>query len=121
MPILELERVVATYGKVQALAGLSLTVSEGEIVALLGSNGAGKSTTLRVISGLMRPSDGSVRFQDRDIAGLKPEAVVALGVAHVPEGRRIFPGLTVRENIVLGGSNLPKTKRSVLEDDADKM
>src|ERR1700732_3902415 len=105
MSLLELDHVVAAYGKVEVLKGLSLKVEEGEIVALLGANGAGKSTTLRTVSGLMRPQSGAIRLHNRPIAGLAPEAIVRLGVAHVPEGRRVFPGLTVRENIILGASN----------------
>jgi branched-chain amino acid transport system ATP-binding protein len=118
--LLELDQTVAAYGKVEALKGLSLHVEEGEIVALLGANGAGKSTTLRTISGLMKPQSGAVRFLGQSIAGLSPEAIVRLGVAHVPEGRRIFPGLTVRENIILGGSNRPMT-RAELEADTERM
>ena len=120
MRLLELDQTVAAYGKVEALKGLSLHVEEGEIVALLGANGAGKSTTLRTISGLMKPQSGAVRFLGQSIAGLSPEAIVRLGVAHVPEGRRIFPGLTVRENIILGGSNRTTT-RAELEADAERM
>jgi branched-chain amino acid transport system ATP-binding protein len=119
--LLEIDEVVATYGNVAALKGLSLHVDEGEIVALLGANGAGKSTTLRTISGLIKPQSGSVRLMGESIAGLSPEAVVRRGVAHVPEGRRVFPGLTVRENILLGGSNRPGARRSELEDDAERM
>jgi branched-chain amino acid transport system ATP-binding protein len=118
--LLELDRMVAAYGKVEALKGLSLHVEEGEIVALLGANGAGKSTTLRTISGLMKPQSGAVRFLNQSIAGLSPETIVRLGVAHVPEGRRVFPGLTVRENIILGGSNRTMT-RAELEADAERM
>jgi branched-chain amino acid transport system ATP-binding protein len=121
MALLELEEVVATYGNVVALMGLSLSVAEGEIVALLGANGAGKSTTLRVISGLMPPQSGTLRFSGRSIGGLSPRAIVKLGVVQVPEGRRVFPGLTVRENIVLGGSNRERPKRAELEADADAM
>jgi branched-chain amino acid transport system ATP-binding protein len=121
MALLELEEMVATYGNVVALKGLSLTVGAGEIVALLGANGAGKSTTLRVISGLMPPVSGSLRFAGRSIKGLSPRAIVKLGIAHVPEGRRVFPGLTVRENIILGGSNRARPVRSELEADADQM
>jgi branched-chain amino acid transport system ATP-binding protein len=121
MALLELEEVNATYGNVVALKGLSLTVGEGEIVALLGANGAGKSTTLRVISGLMPPQSGVLRFSGRSIAGLSPRAIVKLGVAHVPEGRRVFPGLTVRENIILGGSNRQRPVRAELEADAEQM
>jgi branched-chain amino acid transport system ATP-binding protein len=118
--LLELDHTVAAYGKVEALKGLSLHVEEGEIVALLGANGAGKSTTLRTISGLMKPQSGAVRFLNQSIAGLSPETIVRLGVAHVPEGRRVFPGLTVRENIILGGSNRTTT-RAELEADAERM
>jgi branched-chain amino acid transport system ATP-binding protein len=116
MPLLELDKVVATYGKVQALRALSLRVEEQEIVALLGANGAGKSTTMRTISGLINPQSGSLRFAGQDITGLKPEKIVRLGIAHVPEGRRVFPGLTVRENIMLGASNRSLTRREM---DAD--
>src|SRR3984957_6819780 len=121
MALLELENVVAAYGNIQALKGLTLTVEEGEIVALLGANGAGKSTTLRVISGLMPPQSGALRFAGRPIGGLSPGAIVKLGVAHVPEGRRVFPGLTVRENIILGGSNRIRPARGELDADAEKM
>jgi branched-chain amino acid transport system ATP-binding protein len=121
MALLELDDVVAAYGNVIALKGLSLTVAEGEIVALLGANGAGKSTTLRVISGLMPPQTGTLRFAARPIGGLSPGAIVKLGVAHVPEGRRVFPGLTVRENIILGGSNRERPTRAELEADAEEM
>src|SRR6266851_856892 len=111
MALLELEGVVAAYGNIQALKGLSLAVEDGEIVALLGANGAGKSTTLRVISGLMQPQSGTLHFAGRPIGALSPGAIVKLGVAHVPEGRRVFPGLTVRENIALGGSNRRRRSR----------
>jgi branched-chain amino acid transport system ATP-binding protein len=121
MALLELEEVVAAYGDIIALKGLSLAVEEGEIVALLGANGAGKSTTLRVISGLMSPQSGTLHFAGRPIGGLSPGAIVKLGVAHVPEGRRVFPGLTVRENIILGGSNRKRPARAELEADAEKM
>ena len=120
MSLLELDKTVAAYGKVEALKGLSLHVEEGEIVALLGANGAGKSTTLRTISGLMKPQSGTVRFLGQSIGGLSPETIVRLGIAHVPERRRIFPGLTVRENIILGGSNRTAT-RAALEADAELM
>ena len=93
------------YGEIEALRGLSLAVEEGAVVTLLGANGAGKSTTLRAISGLIAPRSGSIVFDGKPIAGLAPRTIVKLGVAHVPEGRRIFPGLTLRENIMLGASN----------------
>ena len=101
--------------------GNEIRAKEGEIVALLGANGAGKSTTLRVISGLMPPQSGGLRFSGGSIAGLSPRAIVKLGVAHVPEGRRVFPGLTVRENIILGGSNRERPARAELEADAEQM
>jgi branched-chain amino acid transport system ATP-binding protein len=121
MALLELDGVVASYGNIQVLKGLSLAVDKGEIVTLLGANGAGKSTTLRVISGLMAPQSGMLRFAGQTIGGLAPEAIVKLGVAHVPEGRRVFPGLTVRENIILGGSNRARSSRAELEADTDAM
>ena len=121
MALLKLEEVVVAYGNIQALKGLSLQVEEGEIVALLGANGAGKSTTLRTISGLMPPLSGTLSFAGRRLGGLSPGAIVKLGIAHVPEGRRVFPGLTVRENIILGGSNRPRAPRAELEADAERM
>jgi len=100
--LLRLERVSAAYGRIQALRGVSLEVPAGSVVALLGANGAGKTTTLRVISGLLRPTDGAVFFEGRRIDRLPPEAIVRLGVAHVPEGRQVFADLTVGENLILG-------------------
>ena len=102
MSLLELHDVHVSYGSVRALQQVSLSVEEGEIVTLLGANGAGKTTTLRTISGLLRPSPGSVRFEDREIAVVPPHQIVALGIGHVPEGRRIFPRMTVLENLDMG-------------------
>jgi branched-chain amino acid transport system ATP-binding protein len=119
--LLELSSVVAAYGKVEAVRGLSLRVEPGEIVTLLGANGAGKSTTLRTISGLVRLQSGTIHFAGQPITGLSPEAIVRLGIAHVPEGRRIFPGLTLKENILLGGSNRRNIARSELEADVARM
>jgi branched-chain amino acid transport system ATP-binding protein len=119
--LLELSSVVAGYGKVEAVRGLSLRVEQGEIVTLLGANGAGKSTTLRTISGLVRVQSGTIHFAGQPITGLSPEAIVRLGIAHVPEGRRVFPGLTLKENILLGGSNRGKIARNELEADAGRM
>ena len=121
MSLLELVGLSAAYGAVQALHDLSLDVDEGEIVALLGSNGAGKSTTLRTISGLMKPKAGRVLFDGKDISGLHSETVVRLGIAHVPEGQRVFPGLTVRENIMLGASNRGGLARRQMEAEVDEM
>ena len=102
--MLELTDVHAAYGHVAALRGVSLVVHEGEIVALLGANGAGKSTTLRLISGLVHPTQGAATFAGHALRRLPPEAIIRLGIAHVPEGRRVFPGLTVRENMRLGAA-----------------
>jgi branched-chain amino acid transport system ATP-binding protein len=96
------ENLVARYGRITALGGISLHVDEGEIVALIGANGAGKTTTLRAISGLLRPASGRVTFDGRDLTGMAPHAIVRLGVGHAPEGRRVFPRMTVRENLELG-------------------
>lgn len=121
MALLELRNVASFYGSVQALKGVSLSVNEGEIVTLLGANGAGKSTTLRTISGLVAAAEGEILFAGRPIQALAPEAIVRLGISHVPEGRRIFPGLTVMENILLGASNRPKLTRREMEADAEQM
>jgi branched-chain amino acid transport system ATP-binding protein len=94
--------VRAAYGPVEALRGIDLDVRAGELVCLLGANGAGKSSTLRVISGLVRPTAGRILFEDRPITGAEPSAVLAAGIAHCPEGRRVFPYLTVEENLAMG-------------------
>jgi branched-chain amino acid transport system ATP-binding protein len=100
--MLVLEGVDVFYGRIQALHGLNLHVDDGEIVTLIGCNGAGKSTTLRTISGLLRPRRGGISFDGKALAALPPHAIVALGLCHVPEGRRIFTNLTVRENLDMG-------------------
>jgi len=100
--LLELENVNSYYGKIHALKGVSLTVEEGEIVTLIGANGAGKTTTLRSISGLLHPREGSVRLMGRDITKLAPHLVHKEGLGLVPEGRNIFPRLTVLENLQMG-------------------
>ncbi len=102
MNLLTLENVHSYYGRIHALKGISLTVEEGEIVTLIGANGAGKSTTLRTISGLIHPKQGSVKLRDKDISHMEPHAIVNAGVGHVPEGRGIFPKLTVKENLEIG-------------------
>jgi len=107
--------LVVHYQKVAALHGISLQLGEKDIVALIGANGAGKSTTLRTISGLTKPSAGEIWFDDRRLDGLAPEKVVALGVAHVPEGRRVFPELTVEENLRTG-AYLRRDKTGVARD-----
>jgi branched-chain amino acid transport system ATP-binding protein len=100
--LLEVDRLVARYGRITALQDVSLHVEEGEIVTLIGANGAGKTTTLRTISGLVRPASGTIRFAGRDITRLAPNDIVRAGIGHSPEGRRVFPRMTVRENLELG-------------------
>ena len=102
-PLLEVEAVDVAYGKRRALEGVSLSVGDGEIVTLLGANGAGKSTALRTISGLARPARGRILYGGDDITRAAPDAIVARGIAHVPEARQIFPEFTVRENLLVGG------------------
>jgi len=113
--LLEVENVEARYGRIRALAGVSLYVEEGEIVTLIGANGAGKSTTLRTISGLMRPSAGTIRFDGRDITRTAPDEIVRLGISQSPEGRRVFARMTVRENLELGAFTR-KATREIAED-----
>ncbi len=102
MSLLTLENVHSYYGRIHALKGISLTVEEGEIVTLIGANGAGKSTTLRTISGLLHPKQGKITLQGQDISHMDPHLIVNAGVGHVPEGRGIFPKLTVKENLEIG-------------------
>ena len=101
-PVLEVEDIHTFYGSIEALKGISLTVNEGEIVTLIGSNGAGKSTTLRSISGLNPPKTGSIKFRGREIHGLLGYQVAELGIAQSPEGRHVFPRMTVLENLEMG-------------------
>jgi len=120
MPLLEVKDLSVAYGEIEALSGVSFTIDEGAVAALLGANGAGKSTALRAISGLVAPRAGSILFDGRPIVGLSPRAIVKVGVAHVPEGRRVFPGLTARENIMLGASNRSASS-AALRSEADAM
>src|SRR3954471_1163533 len=101
MALLELKDVFTYYGNIEALKGITLDVEEGEIVTLIGSNGAGKSTTLRSISGLTPPKEGSIRFDGKEIGETPPQDIVRLGISQSPEGRRVFPRMTVRENLEL--------------------
>jgi branched-chain amino acid transport system ATP-binding protein len=101
-PLLELDDVHVHYGKVEALKGISFNVNEGEIVTLIGANGAGKTTTLKTISGVRPLSGGHIRFRGEDIRGIAPHRRVELGISQAPEGRGIFPGMTVRENLDMG-------------------
>ena len=101
--LLEIENLQTYYGKIHALKGVSLIVKQGQIVTLLGANGAGKSTTLKTISGLIRASAGRIAFMGRDITAAEPHDIVRMGLIHSPEGRRIFKGMTVQENLDMGG------------------
>jgi branched-chain amino acid transport system ATP-binding protein len=118
-PMLELDNVHVYYGNIAAVQGLSLTVNDGEIVTLIGSNGAGKSTTLRTISGLLRPKQGRVTFLGRPLTGLEGHEVVARGICHSPEGRRIFPRMTVDENLDLGA--FLRTDKAEVEQDRERV
>ena len=100
--MLELHNLCVSYGSIKALQEVSLKVEQGSIVTLIGANGAGKSTTLRTVSGLLRKQGGSIRYQDEEIGQEPPHRIVARGISHVPEGRMIFANLTVRENLLMG-------------------
>ena len=102
MALLELDSVDAFYGRIQALRGMSIQVEKGEVVALIGSNGAGKTTTLRTVSGLMHPQGGSIRFEGKDITRTPPSRIVEMGISQSPEGRRLFPRMTVADNLRMG-------------------
>ncbi|HVU15138.1 MAG TPA: ABC transporter ATP-binding protein [Phototrophicaceae bacterium] len=104
--LLELENLHTYYGQIHALKGINLIVNDGEVVTLVGTNGAGKSTTLRTISGVVRAKRGTVRLKGKDITSLKSHVIAELGIGHVPEGRRIFPLLTVYENLEIGAWNV---------------
>lgn len=113
--MLEIKDLEVSYGAVRALKGITLSVSEGEIVTLIGANGAGKSTTLRTISGLETAGSGSIKFNGQEIANMPPHEIVQLGISHVPEGRRIFTNLSVVDNLRLGAT-LNKDKDSIESD-----
>lgn len=117
MALLELKNVHTHYGAIHALKGIDLVVSQGEIVTLIGSNGAGKSTTLKTISGLLAPRPGEIRFQGQRIDGVDAFRITEMGIAHVPEGRKIFPRLTVMENLEMGAFTLndPAAQKQNLE------
>jgi len=100
--MLEVNNIDTLYGKIQALWGVSLRIHDGEIVALVGSNGAGKTTLLNTISGLLHPASGSIEFLGKRIDGLKSHVIVELGMSHIPEGRKLFPDMSVRENLEMG-------------------
>ena len=113
--MLTVENLVVNYGGIEAVKGISLSVPEGETVALIGANGAGKSTILKTIAGLVKPLSGTITFDGRDITGLSPYRIVSAGVTMVPEGRRVFSDLTVRENLKIGAY----LRKDALNDDLD--
>jgi len=116
--MLEVSNIDTFYGKIQALWGVSLKIEEAEIVALVGGNGAGKTTLLNTISGLLHPASGSVVFQGKRIDGLTPHAIAELGMSHIPEGRRLFPDMSVRENLEMGAytKRVWKNRRETLDE-----
>jgi branched-chain amino acid transport system ATP-binding protein len=113
--VLEIKNIETYYGNIQALKGITISVNEGEIICLIGANGAGKSTTLMSISGVVPPQNGEILLNGKSILGKSPDDIVALGISQVPEGRRIFPQLTVRENLDLGAL-LRRDKEKIRED-----
>jgi branched-chain amino acid transport system ATP-binding protein len=114
--MLRVDKLHVSYGHIEVLKGISFAVEMGEIVALIGSNGAGKTTTLSTISGLLRPNSGKISWKGEDIQSTAVETIVASGLAHCPEGRRIFPGLTVRENLLTGTASRRYRKREIEDD-----
>jgi len=119
MPMLELDNVHTYYGNIHALKGISLTVDKGEIVTLIGANGAGKSTTLRTITGLLKPRNGTVKLNNEDLAKYKAHDIVYKGVAMVPEGRGIFARLTVTENLDMGAYS--RTSKTEYDQDVERI
>jgi branched-chain amino acid transport system ATP-binding protein len=113
--LLEVEDIQVAYGKITAVKGISFTVNEGEVVSLIGTNGAGKTTTLRTLSGLLRPVAGHIRFDGKRIDNMPAHRIVELGLAHSPEGRHIFPRMTIEQNLLLG-AYLRKTDRDIDQD-----
>ena len=117
--VLELDDIHTYYGSIHALKGVSLRVHEGEVVTLIGANGAGKSTTLRSINGVNHPRDGRISFQGRDITNAPPHAIVKMGIAQSPEGRRLFPRMSVLENLEMGA--FQRTDRGNFKEDLDRV
>ena len=118
-PVLEIDDLHVYYGAIHALKGVSLRVNEGEIVTLIGANGAGKSTTLRAINGINRPRQGTIRFQGQEITGSSPHEIVKSGIAQSPEGRRLFPLMSVTENLEMGA--FQRTDRENFSEDMDRV
>lgn len=115
VPLLEIRDLTVRYGGIEALHGISLSIPDGSIVTLIGANGAGKSTTLRTISGLVAPFSGTIRFDGKEITGHPAHLIVAAGLAHVPEGRLVFPELSVKENLRMG-AYLRRDRKGIAED-----
>ena len=115
MAMLEIDNINVYYGAIHAIKGISLKVEQGEIVTLIGANGAGKSTTLRTVSGLLKPREGTIKFEGNDIAGIPAQDIVRAGISQVPEGRRIFANMTVLENLELG-AYIREDKDGIAED-----
>jgi branched-chain amino acid transport system ATP-binding protein len=119
--MLNVVEIETWYGAIQALKGISLDVNQGEIVALLGANGAGKSTTIKTITGLLKPAKGRIEFMGQVITGKEPEDIAEIGIACVPEGRRIFPGLTVMDNLMLGATPRKGASPNDIQKDLDRV
>ena len=118
-PVLEIDDLHVYYGAIHALKGVSLKVNQGEIVTLIGANGAGKSTTLRAINGISRPRQGTIRFKGQEITGASPHSIVKSGIAQSPEGRRLFPLMSVTENLEMGA--FQRTDRENFSEDMDRV
>ena len=119
--MLSVEGIETWYGAIQALKGVSLDVNQGEIVTLLGANGAGKSTTIKTVTGLLKPAKGCVRFLGKDITHLEPEEIAEMGIACVPEGRHIFPGLSVMDNLMLGTTSWKGAAKAEIKKNLDRV
>jgi branched-chain amino acid transport system ATP-binding protein len=119
--MLDVKEIETWYGAIQALKGISLDVNQGEIVSLLGANGAGKSTTIKTITGLLAPAKGRIEFMEQVITGKEPEDIAEIGIACVPEGRRIFPGLTVLDNLMLGATPRKNAPQADIQKDLDRV
>jgi branched-chain amino acid transport system ATP-binding protein len=119
LALLEVENLDVSYGAIRALRGVSLTVEKGQIVTLIGANGAGKTTTLRALSGLVAPQKGRIVLDGKPLGGLKPHEIVRLGMSHAPEGRGIFPSLTVKDNLELGAYS--RSDRAEIASDLERM
>ena len=119
--MLKVAGIETWYGAIQALKGVSLEVKQGEIVALLGANGAGKSTTIKTITGMLKPTAGTIEFLGQDITGMEAEDIAETGIACVPEGRRIFPGLSVMDNLMLGATPRKNPSKAELDQDLERV